>query len=317
MNSEARETLERIIKQRGQGISDHPKLVESLLRDWCGEHRREINILVGALEERIAADLINARRGVPREVLLAQLTQRLQDNLAYTREAARWAVDSWAVALGVISVRELQMRESIENQPPRLSSEEHKDEKSVARSAPREKVESADARENQITVENQNADEHHKSVTRPTLPPSTPRQTPTSNRGLNQPPPRATPQQQSPPPIQTPSPTQTPPRPQPAIPNPIPNRRAKPSDLWSIVFAPRRTSAPQAPRPQSPQPMPATLPTRLTPKPARGGFKFVGCLMTFIVLVALIGAAIFVAPAILSFLHEENSRPSINDPRIR
>lgn len=299
MNSEARETLNRIIEQRGQGICAYPKLVESLLRDLCGEHRREINILVGALEERIAADLIHANKGVPREVLLAQLTQRLQDNLAYTREAARWAVDSWAVALGVISVRELQMRESIENKQTRESSKENKGEKSVVRSAPNEKVDAADARENQNTV------------TRPTIPQPTARQTPPSNARLNQTPPQAA-RQQSPPPIQTP------PRPQPAI----PNQPAKPSGLWSIVFAPRKASAPKAPtqkvvRAQTPPPMNPTLPTQLTPKPARGVFKVFGCFVTFIVIVALVVAAMFVAPAILSFLHEENSRPSINDPRVR
>jgi hypothetical protein len=36
-------------------------------------------------------------------VFLARLTKKLQDNLGLTEEAARWAVESWALALGVIS----------------------------------------------------------------------------------------------------------------------------------------------------------------------------------------------------------------------
>jgi hypothetical protein len=55
----------------------------------------------------VAADLLAASEGVPREVLRARLTQRLRDNLGLTEESARWAVDSWAFALGKLSQAEL------------------------------------------------------------------------------------------------------------------------------------------------------------------------------------------------------------------
>ncbi len=114
MNAFPRHTLTRIIAQHGRGICDSPKRLEALLRDLCGAHKREINILVGALEERVAADLMRGGKSMPREVLLVQLAQRLQDNLAYTLPAARWAVEAWAVALGVLSETELVAREEIE-----------------------------------------------------------------------------------------------------------------------------------------------------------------------------------------------------------
>ncbi|HEY0099723.1 MAG TPA: hypothetical protein VGB76_12300 [Pyrinomonadaceae bacterium] len=110
MNDLPRHTLSRIIAEHGRGICDAPKRVEALLRDLCGAHRREINIISGALEERVAADLIAVGNSVPRDVLLARLAARLRDNLAYTPEAARWGVETWAVALGILSEAELQER---------------------------------------------------------------------------------------------------------------------------------------------------------------------------------------------------------------
>ncbi|HYO98872.1 MAG TPA: hypothetical protein VER76_01515 [Pyrinomonadaceae bacterium] len=110
MNDQPRQTLSRIIREHGRAICETPKRVEALLRDLAGAHRREINIIVGALEERVAADLLAAGRTVPRDVLLARLAARLRDNLAYTPEAARWGVETWAVALGIISEAELRER---------------------------------------------------------------------------------------------------------------------------------------------------------------------------------------------------------------
>lgn len=116
MNSTPRLVLTRIIAERGRGICDQPERLESLLRDLCGAYRREINVLVGALEERVAADLMSQTRRIPRETLLASLAQRLHDARAYTPEAARWAVDSWAVALGVLTEDEFARRESAAKQ---------------------------------------------------------------------------------------------------------------------------------------------------------------------------------------------------------
>ena len=110
MNDLPRHVLTRIISEHGRGVCDTPKRVEALLRDLCGAHRREINIIIGALEERVAADLLAAGGRTPRDVLLARLAARLRDNLAYTPEAARWGVETWAVALGTMSEAELLER---------------------------------------------------------------------------------------------------------------------------------------------------------------------------------------------------------------
>ena len=108
MNDSPRQKLIEIVTDRkavfartGRDVTTDAKLCEALLRDLCGEHRREISVLVAAQKERVAADLLASQDGVPREVLLTRLTRRLQDNLGLTEEAARWAVDSWALALGL------------------------------------------------------------------------------------------------------------------------------------------------------------------------------------------------------------------------
>jgi hypothetical protein len=76
----------------------------SASKHFCAICRRSFDakqiFIVGALDERIAADLILAGKTVPRDVLFARLIARLRDNLAYT-PAARWAVETWAVVLGV------------------------------------------------------------------------------------------------------------------------------------------------------------------------------------------------------------------------
>ncbi len=103
MNDIPRQKLQYIISQFGRVICDEPRRCEAMLRDLCPENKREINLLVGAAKERVAADLMTASDAVPKEILLARLTRRLYDNLGMAEEFAHWAVESWALALGVIS----------------------------------------------------------------------------------------------------------------------------------------------------------------------------------------------------------------------
>jgi hypothetical protein len=103
MNDLPREQLKYIIGQYGRSIAEDPKRCEALLRDFCGQYRKEINVLVSAIKESVPADLSSSKNRVPSTLLLAQLTKRLEDYLAIDREAARWAVESWAIALGLIS----------------------------------------------------------------------------------------------------------------------------------------------------------------------------------------------------------------------
>jgi len=103
MNDVARQKLGQLIAAYGPSLCDDPRRCEALLRDYCPGYKREIHVLVNALRERVAADLLRSQNGTPYEVQLARLTRRLRDNFGLVDEAAAWAVESWALALGVIA----------------------------------------------------------------------------------------------------------------------------------------------------------------------------------------------------------------------
>lgn len=112
MNDLPRRKLVEIVAKHGREIIENPRRCEGLLRDYAGAFRREISVLTMAVEERVPLDLL-AGKATPRQVLLGRLTRRLCDNLALSEQAARWSVDSWALALEIISSEELK---SIEQQ---------------------------------------------------------------------------------------------------------------------------------------------------------------------------------------------------------
>jgi len=103
MNDIVRQKLQYIITQYGRSICDEPKRCEALLRDFCPEYKREVNVLISALKERVAAELMTASDAIPEELVLERLIRRLYDNRGIAEEFARWAVESWAIALGFIS----------------------------------------------------------------------------------------------------------------------------------------------------------------------------------------------------------------------
>ncbi len=106
MNNLARQKLAEIIKRYGDGVCEDPKKVEGLLRDFCGEEKRAIKVLVTCLQVGVAEELRRAQNGVPLELLLGQLTERLHDE-SWADGVARWGVESWAVALGKLRPAEL------------------------------------------------------------------------------------------------------------------------------------------------------------------------------------------------------------------
>ena len=118
MNNTPRETLRRLIAKYGNDLCGDARRCEGLLKDLCGEYRREINVLTNAIQERIPLDLLAAGNSVPKELLLTRLAKRLEDNLGLTENAAQWAVDSWALALGVVNDGEIAAKERKKVAPP-------------------------------------------------------------------------------------------------------------------------------------------------------------------------------------------------------
>ncbi len=126
MNNAPRQIIRRIIAKYGTDLCGDRRRCEGLLKDLCGEYRREINVLTSAIEERIPLDLLAAGNSMPRELLLTRLAKRLEDNLGLTKEASDWAVNSWAFALGLLTESEIERKETkqaeIPTPPPKTAS---------------------------------------------------------------------------------------------------------------------------------------------------------------------------------------------------
>jgi hypothetical protein len=125
MNDLPRQKLVELMARYGPALAHQHRRCEALLRDYCSGYRREVAVLASAMKERVAADLFAADNKLPRQVVLTKLVRRLQDNLAMEEGAARWAVHSWALALGFLSKSEIEVMEQTAPQPaPMLTAAE-------------------------------------------------------------------------------------------------------------------------------------------------------------------------------------------------
>ena len=117
MNDLPRQKLAEIIARHGHAVVNDHRRCEALLRDYCSGYRREVAVLVSAMEERVAADILAASVNLPREAVLTKLARRLHADIAMEETAAEWAVNSWALALGFVSSAELEIIERADGQP--------------------------------------------------------------------------------------------------------------------------------------------------------------------------------------------------------
>jgi hypothetical protein len=63
----------------------------------------ETYLLITALEQKITDDLLKPNHLMPINICLERFTQRLRDAFGIEEKYAYWAVESWALALGVIN----------------------------------------------------------------------------------------------------------------------------------------------------------------------------------------------------------------------
>ena len=107
MHEISREKLAEIVRLYGQIVTEDPRRVEALLRDYCPHNTREINLIVNAAREQVPAGLLAASEAQPISVLTDHLSQQLCVELGITTQAARWAVESWALALGKMQLSQM------------------------------------------------------------------------------------------------------------------------------------------------------------------------------------------------------------------
>jgi WD40 repeat protein len=118
MNDVPRQTLKQIHEQFGVDVCRDPRRCEALLRDFCGEYRREIFVLMSALEEGVADDLRTMTQQLPLSVVIPRLASELRETTALSDDAARWAVSAWAEALNLGLGTPYPSQSSVTSQQP-------------------------------------------------------------------------------------------------------------------------------------------------------------------------------------------------------
>ena len=106
MNHEARKQLIEIVKKYGIKILDEPRKVEGLLRDFCGDCKREIFSIVNALKEGAGNDLMNSSKSNTVRIAIGRLSSKMQSDLGMSEEVTVWSIESIAIALGIMNEKE-------------------------------------------------------------------------------------------------------------------------------------------------------------------------------------------------------------------
>lgn len=102
----ARQKLGELISTHSPAILEEPERVEAWLRYSCPEQKREVNVLLASLGQKVPQDLLASGDEMG-------LFQRLVDDLAMDRDAAWWAVETWASALGSVAQASTSMAEAV------------------------------------------------------------------------------------------------------------------------------------------------------------------------------------------------------------
>ncbi|MBX3000991.1 MAG: SUMF1/EgtB/PvdO family nonheme iron enzyme [Caldilineaceae bacterium] len=101
LNQQVRHILQQLVQQYGPFTSrdEDMRRCRGMLRDLAGAYTLEVNLLLRALESRVPETLSSG--GSSPALAIPRLIQELQNTHGISAENARWAVESWTVALGI------------------------------------------------------------------------------------------------------------------------------------------------------------------------------------------------------------------------
>ena len=101
MNDLPRQKLKEILTRYGHGLAEDPRRCEAFLKDFCPQHKREVFLLACVARQSIPAELLKSSGSLSRNMLVGHHAKRLHEDCGLTLASARWAVESWALALGI------------------------------------------------------------------------------------------------------------------------------------------------------------------------------------------------------------------------
>jgi hypothetical protein len=99
MNDQARERLCELLRKYGSSICGTPRSCEMFIRQFCGEQPDEAQLFIKALNSKVVPDLLALKQVPDWEAVAAPLAEHLSASAGVGLEEARWAVDSWGMAL--------------------------------------------------------------------------------------------------------------------------------------------------------------------------------------------------------------------------
>lgn len=102
MSDVIRQSLRTLLAENTAAICHDAKLLEKLLTQDCPRFPTQVRLLVLAQKNEIVADLLALPDGTAWASASAPLVQRLQEAGRLPERDARWAVETWAVALELI-----------------------------------------------------------------------------------------------------------------------------------------------------------------------------------------------------------------------
>jgi hypothetical protein len=99
LDEKAAHALKELVLDRGRAFVRDPRACEKLIAGILPADSLECAILRRAARERIPLELLDVR--IPLQIQAPRLARRLEKASAVRPDVARWAVDTWAAALGI------------------------------------------------------------------------------------------------------------------------------------------------------------------------------------------------------------------------
>jgi hypothetical protein len=99
MNDSVQAKLKEIVARYGVSVVDDPLRCQGLLNDLCPSSRKEVTSLILVLKEGVPWELLKAGKNAPRQAVHTRLVRQVMGNIGLSEDVARWAVQSWAIAV--------------------------------------------------------------------------------------------------------------------------------------------------------------------------------------------------------------------------
>jgi hypothetical protein len=100
MDDAVQQALRLLVEQKGKEAMLDARRCEGLLRDYCPSAKHEVRVLMQSLEKKCPQRLMDTPPASRSDAVISSQARLLAQETALADAEARWAVQSWAFALG-------------------------------------------------------------------------------------------------------------------------------------------------------------------------------------------------------------------------